>query len=109
LQCGDVDVIEKTTIPFKQNPGDLVVKVRTLFYFTEICRAHSCSQIEYGGINFIDTYYRTGLYPFPSFPAILGKESTGTIVALPTDPMVLEHPGFQRQGFRVGGKVIVVC
>ncbi|KAL9101990.1 MAG: hypothetical protein Q9163_002819 [Psora crenata] len=33
------------------------------------------------GINFIDTYFRTGLYPSPK-PEILGKEAAGHIVSL---------------------------
>lgn len=32
------------------------------------------------GINFIDTYFRTGLYPAPSFPYILGREASGSVV-----------------------------
>ncbi|KAK8212024.1 hypothetical protein IWZ01DRAFT_434254 [Phyllosticta capitalensis] len=32
------------------------------------------------GINYIDTYFRTGLYPAPSFPYILGREGAGTLV-----------------------------
>jgi len=37
---------------------------------------------EYIGINFIDTYFRTGLYPPPFYPYILGREGAGTIAAL---------------------------
>ena len=38
------------------------------------------------GINYIDTYFRTGLYPTPpeDFPLILGKEGAGTIVSEPS-------------------------
>jgi len=32
------------------------------------------------GINYIDTYFRTGLYPAPK-PEVLGREAEGTIVA----------------------------
>ena len=40
-QTGDFDVIEKLEFPFPENPaGNLLVKV------------------EYGGVNFIDTYFR---------------------------------------------------
>lgn len=35
---------------------------------------------DYIGVNFIDTYFRTGLYPAPHFPYILGREAEGTIV-----------------------------
>ncbi|KAG2022706.1 alcohol dehydrogenase [Coprinopsis cinerea AmutBmut pab1-1] len=84
---GGIEVIEKNTIPLQHNPSNLVIKV------------------DYAGVNFIDTYYRSGLYPYPSFPAVIGKETAGTIVALPTDPKVLEDPTFKKQGFKVGGKV----
>jgi NADPH:quinone reductase len=40
----------------------------------------------FAGINYIDTYYRTGLYPSPTgYPLILGQEAAGTIAAVP-DP-----------------------
>ncbi|KAF9446130.1 NAD(P)-binding protein [Macrolepiota fuliginosa MF-IS2] len=86
---GGIEVIEKTIRPFPNvNPGDLVIKV------------------EYGGVNFIDTYYRSGLYPLKEFPAIIGKETAGTIIALPTDPTVLGNETFQKNNFAVGRKVV---
>ncbi|KAL9022782.1 MAG: hypothetical protein Q9185_000045 [Variospora sp. 1 TL-2023] len=36
---------------------------------------------EYLGVNYIDTYFRTGLYPNPK-PMILGREGSGSIAAL---------------------------
>ncbi|KAL8751363.1 MAG: hypothetical protein Q9184_006093 [Pyrenodesmia sp. 2 TL-2023] len=36
---------------------------------------------EYAGVNYIDTYFRTGLYPNPK-PMILGREGSGAIAAL---------------------------
>ncbi|KAL9030218.1 MAG: hypothetical protein Q9196_001634 [Gyalolechia fulgens] len=36
---------------------------------------------EYAGVNYIDTYFRTGLYPNP-MPMVLGREGSGTIAAL---------------------------
>lgn len=35
------------------------------------------------GINYIDTYFRTGLYPSP-LPLILGREAAGTVISSPT-------------------------
>jgi len=35
---------------------------------------------KYLGVNYIDTYFRTGLYPAPNFPYILGREASGTVV-----------------------------
>ncbi len=34
------------------------------------------------GINFIDTYYRTALYPWPHSPLIPGSEAAGEVVAV---------------------------
>lgn len=34
------------------------------------------------GINFIDTYYRTGLYPWPQTPLIPGSEGAGEVTAV---------------------------
>jgi NADPH:quinone reductase len=50
------------------------------------------------GINFIDTYFRTGLYPLSSKPAIIGQEAAGTVVAV--------GPGSNSLGFNVGDRVI---
>ncbi|KAI4284061.1 MAG: hypothetical protein L6R38_001699 [Xanthoria sp. 2 TBL-2021] len=36
---------------------------------------------EFIGVNYIDTYFRTGLYPNPK-PMILGREASGTVAAL---------------------------
>ena len=34
------------------------------------------------GLNFIDIYHRTGLYPLPALPATLGMEAAGAVVAV---------------------------
>jgi len=88
-QIGDFDVIEKVTVPLKVVPENIVVKADFL------------------GINFIDTYYRKGLYPLKEFPAVIGTEMAGTILALPTDPATLEDPEYKKRGFTVGAKVAV--
>lgn len=48
------------------------------------------------GINYIDTYFRTGLYPSAK-PEILGREAVGTVVAL--------GPGANPYNFQVGDRV----
>ncbi|MCY1401142.1 Quinone oxidoreductase 1 [compost metagenome] len=37
------------------------------------------------GLNFIDTYYRSGLYPPPSLPSGLGSEGAGVVEAVGSD------------------------
>jgi NADPH2:quinone reductase len=34
------------------------------------------------GLNFIDVYHRTGLYPLPELPAVLGREAAGEVDAV---------------------------
>lgn len=34
------------------------------------------------GVNFIDIYFRSGLYPLPAYPAVLGVEGAGVIEAV---------------------------
>ncbi len=34
------------------------------------------------GLNFIDVYHRTGLYPLPTLPAVLGMEAAGVVEAV---------------------------
>lgn len=47
------------------------------------------------GLNFIDTYYRSGLYPAPSLPSGLGTEGAG----------VVEAVGNEVTRFKVGDRV----
>ena len=46
-------------------------------------------QIEYAGVNFIDTYHRTGLYPV-ALPFVPGVEAAGRILSIGA-----EHPHFK--------------
>jgi NADPH:quinone reductase len=50
------------------------------------------------GVNYIDTYFRTGLYPLPSKPAIIGQEASGTVAAVGL--------GYNPLGFNVGDRVV---
>ncbi|MEX0756848.1 MAG: alcohol dehydrogenase catalytic domain-containing protein [Acidimicrobiia bacterium] len=38
-------------------------------------------EVEAAGLNFIDTYHRSGLYPM-QFPLIPGQEGAGTVAAV---------------------------
>ena len=37
------------------------------------------------GLNYIDVYFRTGLYPIAQFPAVVGMEGAGTVTAIGPD------------------------
>ncbi|TFK78826.1 NAD-P-binding protein [Polyporus arcularius HHB13444] len=89
---GDLDAIEELTLPVpKPGPNEILVKV------------------EYGGVNWLDTGFRSGNVPFPvpPPPKPLGGEAAGTIVALPTDEGVLSNEDYRARGFRVGDKVAI--
>ena len=51
---------------------------------------------------------RKGLYNIKAFPQIIGNEASGTIVALPTDPAVLNDERFKTRRYKVGQRVAVV-
>jgi len=40
---------------------------------------------DYSGLNFIDVYHRTGLYPQPSFPFVPGSEGAGVVLEVGPD------------------------
>lgn len=53
------------------------------------------------GVNYIDIYYRTGLYPVPSLPCTLGVEAVGVIEAV--GPDVQYYMVGDRVGYCKGG------
>ena len=61
---GGTDVLELADVPLPApGPGEILVRQSAI------------------GINFIDIYHRTGLYPLPSMPAVPGVEGAGVVVA----------------------------
>ncbi|KAJ4368319.1 NADPH:quinone reductase [Neocucurbitaria cava] len=65
-KTGGTDVLQyKTDVPVPQpKEGEVLVKN------------------EFIGINFIDTYFRSGVYKPPTLPYTLGREGSGTIAAV---------------------------
>ncbi|EAT78697.1 hypothetical protein HBI56_170950 [Parastagonospora nodorum] len=65
-KTGGTDVLQyKTDVPVPEpKEGEVLVKN------------------EFIGINYIDTYFRSGVYNPPSFPYILGREGSGTVAAV---------------------------
>ncbi|MCV3208618.1 quinone oxidoreductase [Mesorhizobium sp. YC-39] len=41
------------------------------------------------GVNFLDIYHRKGVYPLPSYPAVLGAEGAGTVEAIGSEVTLL--------------------
>ena len=76
-RTGGPEVIEREALePLEPGPGEVLVRHEAI------------------GLNFIDTYHRTGLYPLP-LPSGLGSEAAG----------VVEAVGRRRHGFRAGDRV----
>lgn len=71
---------EDVTLP-QPGPGEILIRNRAI------------------GLNFIDTYFRSGLYPAPQMPFTLGNESAGDVLAV--GPNVTE--------FKPGDRVAVVA
>lgn len=59
-------------------------------------------------MNFIDTYFRAGIYPPTSLPIRLGGEASGVVVKLPTDEAVLKNPDYVKRNLQEGGYVAIV-
>ncbi|MFZ4604782.1 MAG: quinone oxidoreductase family protein [Caulobacter sp.] len=63
-RAGGPEVLEAVDLPIPTpGPGEILIRQEAV------------------GLNFIDTYQRTGLYPVP-FPAVLGLEGAGVIEAV---------------------------
>jgi NADPH2:quinone reductase len=77
--------------------GPEVLTYRTDHPVPELGNGEVLVKNEISGINFIDTYFRTGLYPSPK-PEVLGREAAGTVAAL--------GAGTESSGLRVGDRVI---
>ena len=64
-------------------------------------------KVEAAGINYIDTYQRSGLYQIP-LPATLGLEAGGTVIYVVVDTgqgevsSLMEESGLRLGGERVG-------
>ncbi|QRV80048.1 Zinc-binding dehydrogenase [Ceratobasidium sp. AG-Ba] len=78
-------VVEDISIP-EAKPDEILIKV------------------EWAGVNFIDTYFRGGVYPRQT-PFTLGQEAAGSIVALPSSPDVTGSEDYKTRGFKEGAKV----
>jgi NADPH:quinone reductase len=51
----------------------------------EVKPGQALVKVEAAGVNFVDVYFRTGLYKAPESPVLLGSEGAGTITATASD------------------------
>src|SRR3984957_12933635 len=79
---------------FIEQPGDAGALRYADFPKPEAAAGQVLVKLAAAGVNFIDTYHRSGLYKVP-LPAVLGMEGAGTVEALGPDTA----------GFRVGDHV----
>lgn len=78
--------------------GDVdVMKYETQYPVPELGSNQVIIKNEYAGVNFIDTYYRSGLYKRDP-PFILGQEGGGTIAAVSEEAA--------EAGYKIGDRVV---
>ncbi|EPS43518.1 hypothetical protein H072_2492 [Dactylellina haptotyla CBS 200.50] len=96
-KTGGTEVLEINDIPIpKIEKGQVLIKT------------------VYAGVNFIDTYFRSGLYPVPAFPHTLGSEGAGIVEAVgdgvtkfkPGDNVVYMGSGTYREYSLVPERVV---
>ncbi|KAH9909155.1 NAD(P)-binding protein [Xylariomycetidae sp. FL2044] len=80
-----------------KNGGTEVLQHRTDIPVPAVVDGQILVKNDYVGINFIDTYYRSGLYAPPQFPYILGRDGEGTVV---------KTGGGDTGGIKEGDKVV---
>ena len=62
---GGPEVLRREEVPLSEpGPGEVLVRHEAI------------------GLNFIDTYHRSGLYPVPSLPTAIGMEAAGVVEAV---------------------------
>lgn len=90
-----------TTIPekqaviyYEQNGGPEVLKYSTEFPIPSISDTEILVKNKYAGINFIEVYFRNGIYP-AKFPYIPGREASAEVVSV----------GSKVHNFKVGDKI----
>ncbi|KAK3716185.1 NADPH:quinone reductase [Vermiconidia calcicola] len=84
-------------VVIEKNGGTEVLQYKTDVPVPEPKEGQLLVKNDYIGINFIDTYFRSGLYPVPSWPYILGREAEGTVV---------KAGGGETYGIEEGDKVV---
>ncbi|KAG9120919.1 hypothetical protein FRC07_003346 [Ceratobasidium sp. 392] len=85
---GGIDEIQVVDIPTPEAKADEIL-IKT----------------EWAGVNFIDTYFRGGVYPRAT-PFTLGQEVAGTIVSLPSSTDITSSDEYKIRGFKEGAKAV---
>ncbi|KAH8154887.1 uncharacterized protein LAJ45_01419 [Morchella importuna] len=85
----------QTAVQINSHGGPEVVEINTSAPVPTPSPTELLIKNEFAGINYIDTYFRSGLYPVPKFPYTLGREAEGTIVSV----------GAEVKDFKVGDRI----
>ena len=104
LNCLPKRQVDEMSLPITQRAvvvekigGPEVLELRTDYPVPVLQEGQVLVKNEVSGINYIDTYFRSGLYSSPK-PEILGREAAGTIVAL--------GPNIDKYNLKVGDRVV---
>ena len=74
----------QSALRIHETGGPEVVKFDTDVPVPQISATQVLIKVKYAGVNFIDTYFRSGLYPSP-LPLTLGREGSGEIAQVGAD------------------------
>lgn len=80
-----------------KNGGVEVLEYKSDYKVPTLASGQVLIRNSFAGVNYIDTYFRSGLYAAPSFPMGLGREAAGEVVAVEGDAP---------KGVKVGAKVV---
>lgn len=86
-----------TAVRIPKNGGIEVLEHKTNYQVPKLAAGQVLVRNSFAGVNFIDTYFRSGLYAAPSFPMGLGREAAGEVVSVEGDAP---------KGIAVGAKVV---
>lgn len=89
----------QTAVQISKNGGLDVLETDTAHKIPSPSPSQLLIRNAYAGVNFIDTYFRSGLYPAPHLPMTLGREASGTVISVGKDV----------KGFKEGDEVVYMC
>jgi NADPH2:quinone reductase len=91
-RTGGVEVLEHNDVPVPSS--------------SSLPEGHILVRNRFAGVNYIDTYFRSGLYKAPELPMTLGREGAGEVVEV--HPSVADSPAGKGSlaGLKPGDKVV---
>ena len=90
-------------VMIEKTGGVEVLRYRTDLPIPQPKKDEVLVRVDVAGINYIDTYFRTGLYSSPK-PEVLGREGAGSIAAAPSASVAKQYPALKE-----GAHVVGIC